>query len=63
MSRPRNKPKPVHLAALESIDAPACLRGRGKTTTDTDAVTCPACRQSGTMTRILMRRKRGEVDR
>jgi len=42
---------------------PACITGRGEVTVDLDAVTCPRCGKSGTMTRILMRRKHGEVER
>jgi hypothetical protein len=63
MSRPTNKPKPVHLGRLDEATKPACITGRGEVTVDLDAVTCPRCSKSDTMTRILMRRKHGEVER
>ena len=63
MSKYQTKPKTTHLEMLERMAAPACVTGRGPTTTDIEKVTCPRCQKSGTMARIRMRIRRGEVER
>ena len=63
MTRSTAKPKPIHLEMLSTMGAPSCVTGRGPTTTDIEKVTCPRCQKSGTMARIRMRIRRGEVER
>ena len=61
MSKYQTKPKPIHLEMLERMEAPACISGRGPTTTDIEKVTCVRCQKSGTMARIRMRIHRNET--
>ena len=61
MNKYQTKPKPVHLEMLSTMGAPACVTGRGETSTDIEKVTCVRCQKSGTMARIRMRIHRNET--
>ena len=61
MSKRKTPPK-VHLEMIEKMEAPACVRGRGPVTSDPEKVTCPSCRGSGTMSRLLMRLLREKAE-